>query len=283
MKKYFALLFLLTSFQLVLPVDTMLSHEINKTVLNERKVQKHKNALEKKVQWRQVERNGVKLAIAAVVVYTAYGVLHYFFGETVAQGGGAVPTPSPDGYLTQFSNWLFNGQTWLGFGQYATQGVIVGAMANRMRNTMEPETICWFANTQAPFTPVLQGIAYNAQQIGLSGEPLNKQQKESIRRQVMLLVHQCEQLIGFMHWKADQFKQEKRTQEAHNIAKELFEQCNAKLIKFNDALENNNALLGFYAESLFGVLQHECGRFALVEGSHWIDPNILLAVAQQMG
>jgi hypothetical protein len=245
-------------------------------------ITEYKKEFSQQVKKRELARKGVKLAMAGAVMYVAYSVYDSFFGEGTAAATAAQAVASNDSYLTQFGDWISSGGTWLNFGKFATTSVIGGVVAGQMRHVMEEETVLWFVMTQAPYTATIRGIAWYAQKASLDGIPLDERQHAILKRQCAMLTKQCEQIIGFMEWKADQLTNKEAQDDAHAIAHELFDECNQKLLSIDSAITKNNALLAYHSDSLFLVLQHECARFAQVEGSNWIDPHMLLAIANQL-
>ncbi len=276
MKKSLYSLALLCSMACVQPVacgDQKLSLE---------HITEYKKEFSQQVKKRELGRKGVKLAIAGVVLYGAYSVYDSFFGDGTAVTKAVQAAASSDSYLTQFGNWISSGGTWLNVGKYATTSVIAGAVSNQMKHVMEEETILWCVMTQAPYTATIRGLAWYAQKASLEGTAFEEKHHFILKRQTTLLAKQCEQVIGFMEWKADQLTVKEAQDEAHLIAHELFDECNQKLISIENAITQNNALLAYHLDSLFLVMQHECARFAQVEGSQWIDPHMLLAIANQL-
>jgi len=245
-------------------------------------ITEYKKEFSQQIKQRDLGRKGVKLAIAGVVLYTAYSVYDSFFGDGTAVANAVQAAASSDGYLTQFGNWITSGGTWLNFGKFATTSVIGGAVANQMKHVMEEETILWCVMTQAPYTATIRGLAWYAQKASLEGIAFEEKQHFILKRQTALLAKQCEQVIGFMEWKADRLSIKEAQEDAHIIARELFDECNQKLLSIESAITQNNALLAYHLDSLFLVMQHECARFAQVEGSQWIDPHMLLAIANQL-
>lgn len=231
---------------------------------------------------RELARKGVKVAMAGAVLYAAYSVYDSFFGDGTAAGGAAAAAVNNDSYLTQFGDWISSGGTWLNFGKFATTSVIGGAMANQMRGVMEEETILWFVMTQAPYMNSIRGIAWYAQRASLEGFDLEEKQQFILKRQCALLTKQCEHIIGFMEWKADRLSNNEAQANAHAIARELFEECNKKIVSIDGAIAKNNALLAYHTDSLLLMLQHECAQFSQIEESNWIDPHMLLAIANQL-
>ena len=251
--------------------------------LNKERITQYKKDMVVQFKRRNMSRKVIKCATAGLVAYTAYTVYNHFFGESGDESILSLnKNKSADGYGAQFKKWVTSGDTWFNIGKYATTSLVVNTVTSRMQELLQPETILWFVVTNASYVHTLKVINWYGQKSVESKIELDEKHKQLLLVQCARLADQCEQMVAFMLWKANHLSTSDATENARLVARELYKESNEKIALLRSAIVDNQALISYYADSMFLMLQHECVQFAQVEKSHWIDPNMLMSFVNQL-